>query len=84
MVASDINEWINKQPDKRLAPAPLVIHVTDGFPYEEERSEDMARTDALRAAQEIMNLDIKMLLSHQLQQLELQELQMIGLPLRQV
>ena len=56
---SDIEEWIAEQEraGKRI-PAPMVIHVTDGYPYDEERTDSDAKEDALKAAQEIMNISI--------------------------
>ena len=56
---TDIEEWIAKQEqDGKNIPAPMVIHVTDGYPYEEERTQEIAMQDALKAAQEIMNITI--------------------------
>ena len=56
---NDIEEWIAAQEraGKRM-PAPMIIHVTDGYPYEEERKPEVARADALKAAQEIMNISL--------------------------
>lgn len=54
-----IQRWINKQPqDKNRIPAPIVIHLTDGFPMEYERSNLEARLDALNAAKELKDISV--------------------------
>lgn len=52
--AADIRKWIAAQQAKGVkTPAPVVIHITDGEPYEAERSQDAAIADALKAAGEL-------------------------------
>ena len=52
--ARDINAWIEKQKkDEIKIPAPLVVHVTDGYPYEGDKTSDSAFTNALTAAREL-------------------------------
>jgi uncharacterized protein YegL len=56
-VKRDIDEWMAEQRSKGMdMPVPIIIHITDGFPYESERSEKEAREDALRAAEEIKQI----------------------------
>jgi uncharacterized protein YegL len=58
-VVDDIREWMNNQQRKDMPmPAPMIIHVTDGFPYESERPQTEAREDALRAAEEIKQISL--------------------------
>lgn len=58
-VRDDILEWINTQQSKNiLMPVPLVLHVTDGYPYEAERSPKKAMEDALLAAEELKNISL--------------------------
>lgn len=53
-VAKDINAWIEKQKKANVGiPAPLVVHVTDGYPYEGDKTSDSAFTNALNAAREL-------------------------------
>lgn len=57
--AEDIRQWINQQQSNNIQiPAPIVIHITDGYPYEHERDEDAARQDALKAAEEVKNISV--------------------------
>lgn len=58
-VKEDIMEWINSQRRKNIPmPAPVVIHITDGRPTEEEREQTVALEDALRAAEEIKQINL--------------------------
>lgn len=58
-VAEDIRQWIVQQQSKNIQiPAPIVIHITDGYPYEHERDEDAARKDALKVAEEIKQIAV--------------------------
>lgn len=58
-VKEDIQVWIREQQQKNIPmPVPIVIHVTDGYPYENERNEADAREDALRAADEIKQISL--------------------------
>lgn len=56
-VAKDIQNWIDIQntPDGMI-PAPLVVHVTDGYPYEGNESDDSAFANALAAANELKSI----------------------------
>lgn len=54
----DIEKWIKKQEDaKMLIPAPIVINITDGYPYEgkEKKWEDVS-LETLKSAQALMNI----------------------------
>lgn len=52
--ANDIKTWIARQEANNCkVPAPLVVHVTDGYPYEGDKTSDSAFTNALNAAREL-------------------------------
>ena len=58
-VGEDIREWIATQQRNNIPmPAPMIIHVTDGYPYENERDEAKAQEDALKAAEEIKAISV--------------------------
>lgn len=53
----DIENWISRQekkfgPDK--VPAPIVLNITDGYPWEGEKPTNDVFTDTLKAAKELM------------------------------
>lgn len=47
-----IEGWINKKPDN---PAPVIINISDGLPYEGNTNDEPSKT--IRIAQELMNID---------------------------
>lgn len=63
----DIENWIKLQREKRKSqPAPVVIHITDGYPEEvdpnypdEDLPENETIAKALRAAEEIKNIKVR-------------------------
>lgn len=58
-VAADIRQWIDEQNGRGIpTPAPIVIHITDGYPYEEELRNNLneARRKALDEATDIKNI----------------------------
>jgi len=58
-VREDIREWMTTQQRNNIPmPAPMIIHVTDGYPYENERDEAKAQEDALKAAEEIKAISL--------------------------
>lgn len=58
-VADDIKQWIDQQEKNNIpTPAPIVIHITDGYPYEQGRNEKEAREAALKAARDIMSISV--------------------------
>ena len=58
-VKEDIQAWIREQQQGNIPmPVPIVIHVTDGYPYENERGEAEACKDAIRAADEIKQITL--------------------------
>ena len=58
-VAEDIKQWISQQQKNNiLMPVPIVIHITDGYPYEHERRPEQARDAALKAAKELMEISV--------------------------
>lgn len=58
-VTKEIKEWISNQTNAgKLTPAPVVIHITDGFPYETGKSEEAARLDAKAAADELKSISV--------------------------
>lgn len=57
--ADDIKKWIKGQEAKNVAiPVPIVIHITDGFPEEHERTPEESRNDALAAANELKSISV--------------------------
>lgn len=53
----DIEQWIRKQNGRPDIPAPLVIHITDGKPYEgDDQDQDQVFADTLAAAKDIMKI----------------------------
>lgn len=60
-VAADFRQWIAAQDDKGIpTPAPIVIHITDGYPYEEELKDNLeeARKKALNEAKDIQSIHV--------------------------
>lgn len=52
-------EWINdQQRRKMIIPAPIIIHITDGRPIENQRDQIEATEDALRAVEEIKQINL--------------------------
>lgn len=57
--AKDIREWISEQNRSNVpTPVPIVIHITDGHPEENERGETEAVKDALQAAQDLKSISV--------------------------
>lgn len=53
----DVEAWIQSQQGKTDIPSPIVINVTDGYPYEgEEYNQEQVYADTLKAAQELMHI----------------------------
>ena len=54
----DIEKWIDKQKKAKLKiPAPIVINITDGYPYEgKEKTWDEVSRETLNSAQALMNI----------------------------
>lgn len=58
-VTEDIMEWINNQQRRKMIiPAPIIIHITDCRPIENEREQIEATEDALRAEKEIKQINL--------------------------
>ena len=56
-VAKEIRAWMDKQQKANKAqPAPLVVHVTDGYPYEGEGKDESSFVNALQAAEELKGI----------------------------
>ncbi len=54
---ADVEEWIGRQIDKEDIPAPIVINVTDGFPYEgKNKDQNDVYKKTLQAAQDLMSI----------------------------
>ena len=51
-----INGWLNAKPEN---PAPVIINISDGMPYDSRKDEVAAKSDAIRAATAIMALSCK-------------------------
>lgn len=58
--AEVVRFWISNQEKKGIKqiPVPIVIHITDGYPYEGENTEERARKDALQAAEELKAISV--------------------------
>ena len=59
--AQDIKKWIAQQEKKGIPmPAPIVLHITDGYPYEEELKDKPgeAAKKALFAAERLKNISV--------------------------
>lgn len=55
--AADIREWISAQKSAGiLTPAPIVIHVTDGDPFQADMSPEAAAQEARKAADELKSI----------------------------
>lgn len=53
----DVEQWIRSQQGRIDIPSPIVINVTDGYPYEGENyDQKQVYADTLKAAQELMNI----------------------------
>lgn len=53
----DVEQWIQSQQGKTDVPSPIVINVTDGYPYEgKEYNQERIYSDTLKAAQELMKI----------------------------
>lgn len=53
----DVEQWIKNQQGSSNIPSPIVINVTDGYPYEGENyNQDQVYADTLKAAQELMRV----------------------------
>lgn len=53
----DVEEWIGKQNGRTEIPAPIVINITDGCPYEgKEFDQKQVYADTLKAARDLMNV----------------------------
>ena len=58
-VTEDVKQWIAKKKKENIpTPAPIVIHITDGYPYEHERNPEQARDAALKAAKKLMEISV--------------------------
>ena len=58
----DVEDWIHRQERKKIAniPSPIVINVTDGYPYEgKEHSQEKVFSDTLQAARALMSVGTK-------------------------
>lgn len=56
---SDIEQWINNQKSDNVAqiPSPIVINISDGFPYEgKEKNQKQVFAETLKAAQELTSI----------------------------
>lgn len=55
-----VRRWIEDQERNgvKQIPVPIVIHITDGYPYEGEDTEESARKDALQAAEELKAISV--------------------------
>ena len=55
--ADDIREWISSQAREGiLTPAPIVIHITDGAPFQADMTPEAAAQEARKAADELKSI----------------------------
>ena len=59
-VSNYVQDWIcNPDRGSKPIPVPIVIHLTDGYPMEYERSDNEAKSDALNAANELKRISVQ-------------------------